>query len=225
MSASHHRITRLRMVRSSPTASTISGKAAPRRAAGHHDWRRSARRAEAHAAGAIGETGPATQDGQDLAEIELTVAISGLIRKGNMAQQSLSSYVAGQTRRFPEIGNRRFQAKMSRKSGRLRPLFPRSRSDRLWRTIGGDLNDRNGEGFRTPARNTTGRTAAGPAFESLPWRKPRAGRGSVWASASYGDLKVGSRARVSLRGLEAGDFVSLDQVSGLGWRRRHEDTA
>jgi hypothetical protein len=50
--------------------------------------------AEAHPADVIGETGPAAQDGQDVAEIELTVAISDLIRKGNMAQRSDFSYVA-----------------------------------------------------------------------------------------------------------------------------------
>ena len=56
-----------------------------------------------------------------------------------------------------------------------------------------------------------------------PWEETAGRKRLFGSSATDGDLKVVGRARVSLR--EAGDvrdFVSLDEVSGLGWRRRHE---
>jgi hypothetical protein len=55
------------------------------------------------------------------------------------------------------------------------------------------------EGFRTPAPNTTGGAAAGPASESLGWRKPRAGRGSVWASELWGFEGRGVSAGIATR--------------------------
>jgi hypothetical protein len=78
------------------------------------------------------------------------------------------------------------------------------------------MNVVEGEGFRTPAPNTTARGAAGPAFESLPWRKPRAGYSAVWPIATYGDLNLGQRAPVSVGGPEARGFVCLDEPARLG---------
>jgi hypothetical protein len=43
-----------------------------------------------------------------------------------------------------------------------------------------------GEGFRTPALCRTVVGVLGPAFESLPRRKPRAGRGAVFWARSMG---------------------------------------
>jgi hypothetical protein len=47
---------------------------------------------------------------------------------------------------------------------------------------------RSGEGFRTPAACGRVVRVAGPAFESLPRRKPRVGKGAVWSGAGYGDF-------------------------------------
>jgi len=57
----------------------------------------------------------------------------------------------------------------------------------------------NGEGFRAPAPSLMVVRDVGPASESLPRRKPRAGRGAVWSSASYGDLRIADGSRVSPR--------------------------
>ena len=68
-------------------------------------------------------------------------------------------------------------------------------------------NVRYGEGFRTPALCRTVVGVLGPAFESLPRRKPRVGRDAVWSGAAYGDFRIGT-ARVC-RGL----------VARKSWRR------
>src|SRR5271166_4366187 len=62
------------------------------------------------------------------------------------------------------------------------------------------INARLGEGFRTPAPWRTVVRGLGPAFESLPRRKPRAGRGAAWSGASYGDLRIADGSGVSARG-------------------------
>src|SRR5208337_5553591 len=64
-------------------------------------------------------------------------------------------------------------------------------------------NVRFGEGFRTPAICRTVVGVLGPAFESLPRRKPRVGRDAVWSGAAYGDFRSRT-GRVCRRG---------------GWRR------
>ena len=57
-----------------------------------------------------------------------------------------------------------------------------------------------GEGFRTPAPCGTVVRVVGPAFESLPRRKPRGCRGAVWSGATYGDFRIADGSRVSPRG-------------------------
>src|SRR5271165_5833799 len=52
------------------------------------------------------------------------------------------------------------------------------------------MDARSGEGFRTPAPWRTVVRGLGPAFESLPRRNPRAGRGAAWSGAIYGDLRI-----------------------------------
>ena len=42
-----------------------------------------------------------------------------------------------------------------------------------------------------------GRGGAGPAFESLPRRKPRTGRALFWLSATYGGLRIACGSGVS----------------------------
>jgi hypothetical protein len=49
---------------------------------------------------------------------------------------------------------------------------------------------RNGEEFRTPAPYETVVRLLGPAFESLPGRKPRGGWGLVGRATAYGDSGV-----------------------------------
>ena len=49
-------------------------------------------------------------------------------------------------------------------------------------------NSRFGEGFRTPARYGPAVRGAGPAFESLPRRKPRGGSGQVGRARLMGIL-------------------------------------
>jgi len=56
------------------------------------------------------------------------------------------------------------------------------------------LSVRNGEGFRTPASCAEGRSGTlRPAFESLPRRKPRSGKGAGAARSTYGDLRIANR--------------------------------
>src|SRR5271156_6455540 len=70
-------------------------------------------------------------------------------------------------------------------------LQPRTALSRFPPLIGPDSKDRFGAGFRTPAPCGTAVRVAGPAFESLPRRKPRVGRGAVWSGATtYGDLRM-----------------------------------
>ena len=59
-----------------------------------------------------------------------------------------------------------------------------------------------------------------------PPKEETAGRKGLFRRRTpYGDLKIAGWALVSLRDPEARDFVGLDEVSGLGWRRRHEGWA
>src|SRR5271166_1064387 len=67
-----------------------------------------------------------------------------------------------------------------------------------WRTV--VQGEGYGEGFRTPAPWRTVVRGLGPAFETLPRRKPRAGRGAAWSGASYGDLRIADGSGVSARG-------------------------
>ena len=74
-------------------------------------------------------------------------------------------------------------------------------------SLGGRTRDRSmnrnvwlGEGFRTPAPCGTVVRVVGPAFESLPRRKPRGCRGAVWSGATYGDFRIADGSRVSPRG-------------------------
>jgi hypothetical protein len=62
-----------------------------------------------------------------------------------------------------------------------RPLSPASRS-----FIESMLKAHSGEGFRTPALCGTVVRVAGPAFESLPRRKPRGGRTLIDRARSMG---------------------------------------
>jgi len=52
----------------------------------------------------------------------------------------------------------------------------------------------------TPAPCGTVVPVAGPAFESLPRRKPRGYRGAVWSGAIYGDFRIADDSHVSPRG-------------------------
>ena len=56
-----------------------------------------------------------------------------------------------------------------------------------------------GEGFRMPAPSGTVVRDVGPAFESLPRRKPRVGRALFCSGANYGDLGIADGWRASPR--------------------------
>ena len=82
-------------------------------------------------------------------------------------------------------------------------------------------------GFRTPALCRTVAGVLGPAFESLPRRKPRVGGDAVRSGAAYGDFRIGDGLRFSPRGwwrpiLAAG--LTMAGVSGReygrAWRGR-----
>jgi hypothetical protein len=60
--------------------------------------------------------------------------------------------------------------------------------DHMLQVPGPISNSRKGEGFRAPALCTTVERGAGPAFGSLPRRKPRGVQGAVSRGARYGDL-------------------------------------
>jgi hypothetical protein len=87
-------------------------------------------------------------------------------------------------------------------------------------------------GFRTSAlwRSVVG--VLGPAFESLPRRKPRVGRDAVWSCAAYGDFRIAAGSRLSPWGLVArnlgggtndGRRVWSRVCAGLAWARRSEE--
>ena len=65
-----------------------------------------------------------------------------------------------------------------------------------------------GEGFRTPALAVRAGLGRGPASESLPWRKPRAGCGCVWIETPYGDLKGGIDLPAMVAVVASPDFVA-----------------
>ena len=69
-------------------------------------------------------------------------------------------------------------------------LLESGASGRARSAIGQEGKVRFGEGFRTPTPCGTVVRVAGAAFESLPRRKPRVGRGAVWSGATYGDVRV-----------------------------------
>ena len=70
------------------------------------------------------------------------------------------------------------------------------------------MNVANGEGFRTPALAARAWLGRGPASESLPWRKPRAGCGCVWVEAPYGDLKGGIDLPAMITVVASPDFAA-----------------
>ncbi len=96
-------------------------------------------------------------------------------------------------------------------------------------------NDCFGEGFRTPAPCGTVVRVVGPAFESLPRRKPRAGRGAVWSGATYGDFRIADGWCVSGRGRWRAILAAETMMTsafgredgrawrGYGGRRRTDD--
>jgi hypothetical protein len=89
-----------------------------------------------------------------------------------------------------------------------------------------------GEGFWTPARCRTVVRARGPAFESLPRRKPRTGRGAVLVGATYGGLRIACGSGVSARwrvarslagGTDDGERVRSRGYAGLAQARRSKE--
>ena len=77
-----------------------------------------------------------------------------------------------------------------------------------------------GEGFRTPALCFSRRAGSGPAFESLPRRKPRAGRALL--GRDYGDLPVAEGSRATRWQPAA---LSLGGGTGDGGRFRSRNCA
>jgi len=73
--------------------------------------------------------------------------------------------------------------------------------------------------------NTTEGAASGPAFESLPRRKTAGGKRLCLAARDLWGFEGGGLSVVSLREPQARDFVGLDEVGGLDWRRRDEGWA
>jgi hypothetical protein len=76
-----------------------------------------------------------------------------------------------------------------------------------------------GEGFRTPALCRTVVGGGGPAFESLPRRKPRTGRGAVWSGATYGDFGVADGALMGIPRPVGRIVAGGSDHGGRGWPR------
>jgi hypothetical protein len=71
--------------------------------------------------------------------------------------------------------------------------------------------------------------APGPAFESLPRRKPRAARALFWLGATYGGLRIACGSGVSARwrmvrslagGTDDGERIRSRGYAGLAQARR-----
>jgi hypothetical protein len=82
-----------------------------------------------------------------------------------------------------------------------------------------------GAGFRTPALRD-GRAGSGPAFESLPRRKPRAERALFRWGAIYGDLRIADGASLSrlcrvatVLAARAKRQGAFGRGNGRAWRR------
>src|SRR5271155_4200127 len=74
-----------------------------------------------------------------------------------------------------------------------------------------------GFGRRPPARGGQGMVR--PAFESLPRRKPRSGKGAGAARTIYGDLRIAGCRR---RGLDGEGFRTPASGAGRGGARHGE---